>query len=93
MVQVQFFGLLRLLLKSESLSVPWQAGDQVQHLLARVQREIVTPFLHKLWDEDGNLHGGTLILVNRHNVHHLQGLATPVADGDVLALFPPGAGG
>jgi molybdopterin synthase sulfur carrier subunit len=33
------------------------------------------------------------ILKNGRNVHFLAGLDTPLEDGDVIALFPPVAGG
>jgi len=33
------------------------------------------------------------ILRNGRNIHFLAGLDTPLDDGDVIALFPPVAGG
>jgi MoaD family protein len=33
------------------------------------------------------------ILKNGRNVHFLSGLDTPLEDGDIIALFPPIAGG
>jgi molybdopterin synthase sulfur carrier subunit len=33
------------------------------------------------------------ILKNGRNVHFLAGMDTPLEDGDVIALFPPVAGG
>lgn len=93
MLQIQFFSLIRMLLKRDAAEVPWADGDTVQSALEKTQQKIATPFLHKLIDEQGTAHTGTIILVNRKNILHLQGLQTPVADGDVLALFPPGAGG
>jgi molybdopterin synthase sulfur carrier subunit len=33
------------------------------------------------------------ILKNGRNIHFLDGLDTPLDDGDVIALFPPVAGG
>lgn len=93
MLHVKFFSLIRLLLKREALELAWSEGDTVQLALERAQQQIATPFLLKLLDEQGALYAGTIILVNRRNIHHLQGLQTPLADGDTLALFPPGAGG
>jgi molybdopterin synthase sulfur carrier subunit len=93
MVQIQFFSLIRMLLKQEATEIPWEDGDTVQSVLKKTQAKIATPFLHKLLDEQGQPHTGTIILVNRKNILHLQGLQTPVANEDVLAFFPPGAGG
>jgi len=33
------------------------------------------------------------ILKNGRNIHFLAGLDTPLEDGDIIALFPPVAGG
>lgn len=93
MVQIQFFSLLRILLKQERIDLPAVEGETVAHLLQRLQKQLSTPFLQKLLKEDGSMHAGTIILVNRHNIHHLEMLQTPVGDGDVVAMFPPGAGG
>lgn len=93
MIQIQFFSLVRMLLKQEATEVVWVDGDTVQSVLDKTQAQIATPFLHKLLDDQGEPHAGTIILVNRKNILHLQGLQTPVADEDVLAFFPPGAGG
>ena len=93
MLQIQFFSLIRMLLKRDAIEIPWLEGDTVQSVLEKTQAQIATPFLHKLLDDNGTAHTGTIILVNRKNILHLQGLQTPVADKDVLAFFPPGAGG
>ena len=93
MIQIQFYSLLRLLLKQEKLELGAIENETVGQLLDRVQRQISTPFLHKLVDCEGQLHTGTIILINRHNIHHLDGLDSKVKAGDVIAFFPPGAGG
>jgi len=93
MIQIQFYSLLRLLLKQEKLDLAACTDEKVGQLLQRVQQQLSTPFLHKLLDDRGELHAGTIILVNRRNILHLEGLDTPVEDGDLVAFFPPGAGG
>lgn len=93
MIQIQFFSLIRMLLKRDAIEIPWVEGDTIQSVLDKTQAQVSTPFLHKLLNENGAPHTGTIILVNRKNILHLQELQTPVADGDVLAFFPPGAGG
>jgi len=93
MVQIQFFSLLRMLLKQEQIDLPAVEGETVAQLLERIQQQLPTPFLHKLIDDDGSMHAGTIILINRQNIHHLDGLQTTVRDADVVAMFPPGAGG
>lgn len=93
MIKIQFYSLIRLLLKQEKLELPAHDSENVGQLLQRLQQQIKTPFLHKLLDEDGEPILGTIIMVNRRNIHHLEKLATPIQDSDVIALFPPGAGG
>jgi len=41
----------------------------------------------------GTLRDFVNILKNGRNIHFLAGLDTPLDDGDVIALFPPIAGG
>ncbi len=93
MVKVQFFTLLRLLIKQREVAVAWQEGETVTSLLNKTQAMIETPFLQKLLEEDCSLKTGTIILINGHNVHHLDKLDSAVDDGDTVALFPPGGGG
>lgn len=93
MIQIQFYSLLRLLLQQEKLELPVVENETIALLLERVQQQLTTPFLHKLLDGNNQLHAGTIILLNRHNVLHLDGLATKVNDNDIIAFFPPGAGG
>ena len=46
----------------------------------------------ELLEEDGRIRPGTMLLIDGRNVHHAQGLDTPV-DGRVMSVFPPAGGG
>lgn len=46
-----------------------------------------------LFAAPGTLRDLVNILKNGRNIHFLAGLDTPLADGDLIALFPPVAGG
>ncbi len=93
MVKIQFYSLLRMLLKQEKLELPPCEDENVEQLLQRLQQQITIPFIHKLLNEKGEMFPGTIIMINRRNIHHLEKLETRIHDGDVIALFPPGAGG
>jgi len=47
----------------------------------------------RLFDGDGVLHRHINALLNGGNVSFRKGFATPLADGDLLALLPPVGGG
>jgi MoaD family protein len=46
------------------------------------------------FDQEGNLEGSLVVLVNGRHANHLPGgLDTKLEDGDQIAMFPPIAGG
>ena len=46
-----------------------------------------------IFSSPGTLRDFVNILKNGRNIEFLAGLDTPLADGDLVALFPPAAGG
>ncbi len=90
-VTVRAFADLRELLGKESeLSVP--EGTTVGELLQilGVKR---AAFCSRVLESDGSLRPYVNVLQNGRNIRSLAGLETGLSDGDVLALFPPIAGG
>jgi molybdopterin synthase sulfur carrier subunit len=47
----------------------------------------------KIYREGQELQGGVGLLINGRSIRFLDGLNTPVREGDDLALFPPVGGG
>ncbi|MFX1566256.1 MAG: ubiquitin-like small modifier protein 1 [Promethearchaeota archaeon] len=68
-------------------------GRTVSDLLHQLCEERGQKFCKIIFDEEGRLHRYIKVLVNGRGLHVLQDLETPLTDGDVVALFPPVAGG
>ncbi len=88
---VRVFATLRGTLDREQrLMIP--AGSSVRAIL-RLLSSRYPGFENTIFDSSGGLLEGINILLNGRNIHFLQGLETPLAAGDVIALFPPLDGG
>ncbi len=68
-------------------------GRTVLNLLNQLCEERGTKFRNTVFDDEGQLRRYIKVLVNGRGLHVLQGLDTPLSDGDAIALFPPVAGG
>jgi sulfur-carrier protein len=90
-VSVRAFADLRNILPPED-SILLPEGENVRGLL-RILGERTVTFLPKVLDESGQLRSSVNILCNGRNIKYLNGLDTRLADEDVIAIFPPIAGG
>lgn len=76
----------------KELTVTLNEGT-VKDLLKQLSDDQGPQFRHTVFNEQGNIRRYIKLLVNGRGIHVLQGLKTPLADGDVIAIFPPVAGG
>jgi len=89
---VKFFATYREITKCSSLTLP-----APQHVLA-LTTELAARFgplmRDKLLSADGLQAGSdAIIMVNGRHIKHLAGLATPLSEEDIVAIFPLVAGG
>lgn len=89
-VTVRAFAMLHDVVPAEDVvEVPRRSsvGDLLSHLSAR------HPGLEDALFAAGELRAYVNILKGGRNIHFSGGLATPLSDSDIVALFPPAAGG
>lgn len=93
MIKVKFYGTLQALLKTKEMSIPYFSEMDVKQLLIILQEKIKIDFKKKLVDNGGKIIPGTIILVNKQNIFHLNLLETQLNENHEVVIFPPGAGG
>ena len=67
-------------------------GSSVRDVLANLD-SAHPGFADRLLDDDGNLRRFVNVFVADDDVRYLQGLDTPVPDGETVAIIPAVAGG
>jgi len=91
-MRVRIFATLRSLVGAKEVEVDVEAGDTVRNMLDKLTAEY--PALSKrVLDDEGNLQSSINVFVNGRNIKFLDGLNSPIQEGDALALFPPVGGG
>lgn len=91
-IVLRTFADLREIVGRGQMELSLSDGETVGGLLAVLCRS--HPLLAaKLFTSEGRLRPHIVILKNGRNIASLQDLATPLAEGDVVSLFPPVAGG
>ncbi len=89
-VTIRIPTTLRTLTAGES-EVEVEAGS-VGDVLRRL--DVAHPgFTQRILDDDGNLRRFVNVFVSDDDVRFLDGMDTPVADGDTVAIIPAVAGG
>jgi molybdopterin synthase sulfur carrier subunit len=91
-MRVKLFATLRQIVGEKEIEVDLRIGDTVGSVLARLVADY--PVLEeRIFDDDGNLEGFINVFVNRRSIRFLGGLNASLSEDDVLAIFPPVAGG
>ena len=68
-------------------------ADCLNDLLVSLSKHYGPGFQRWVLEEDGRLSQMSIILINGRDSRELSGLDTPLKPGDIIAIFPPIAGG
>jgi molybdopterin synthase sulfur carrier subunit len=91
-MRVKLFATLRQFVGAKEIEVGLEVGDTVGSVLARLVANYPALGKHIL-DDGGNLEAYINVFVNGRSIRFLDGLDTRISEDDVLAIFPPVAGG
>ncbi|MFX1562755.1 MAG: ubiquitin-like small modifier protein 1 [Promethearchaeota archaeon] len=89
-ITVRFFTSIRALTGSKEIQIE---ATSIQELIDLLTARYGEKFRQMLLEKDGSLKNYFHILVNGRHVRLLKGLQTPLAENDIVAIFPPIGGG
>ena len=92
-IQVKLYSLFRKYIDDRQVELDPETNKTIRDLIRSLDEKYESVFSEKLIGEEETINPGAIILVNGQNIHHLEQLDTELKDGDVLAIFPPSAGG
>jgi len=92
-VEVRLFANLRESAKTKAVIEDIKSGASVGDVLNKICEKFGTKFREQVLDRRGQPNENVKILLNGRNIVFLQGTATKLKDGDVIAIFPPVGGG
>ena len=93
-IKVKFFATFRDLLglKELELEVGPEENLKLIDLLEQLFQKFGEKFRNRIL-EGGNIRPQVNIMINGRNIKFLDGVNSPLKDGDTVAIFPPVAGG
>jgi len=92
-VEVRLFAILREIAKQKVVLEELPDGSSISYVVSRLCERFGPSFRAQVLDERGQLSESLTVLLNGHNIALLTGAFTKLKDGDVVAIFPPVAGG
>jgi molybdopterin synthase sulfur carrier subunit len=92
-VEIRLFANLRELAGQKSVQEELSEGTTVEDAVKKLAERMGKEFQSKVLDEAGHVRRIFSVLVNGQMIANLDGPLTKLKDGDVIAIFPPVAGG
>ncbi|MHA2365870.1 MAG: ubiquitin-like small modifier protein 1 [Candidatus Hodarchaeales archaeon] len=91
-VTVRFFANLKEISNKRNVTLQVEIEKTINQLL-EILFEMYSPLKEEILDESGNLREYYVILKNGRKISIFEGMDTKLENGDVIAIFPPAAGG
>lgn len=91
-VTIRFFGLFKQITQKREFSLVLPQNTTVSSLLEAILNEF-PQMKEKIFDEQYKVHNWVIILINGRNINIYEGLNTSLKGEDIVAIFPPVAGG
>ncbi|MFX1517460.1 MAG: ubiquitin-like small modifier protein 1 [Promethearchaeota archaeon] len=88
----RFFATFKQITNHREIEFTVEEGSTIKQFLEVVFDQYST-LRDKIFDENNELRPWIHILKNGRNIKFLGGINTTITNGDVIALFPPVAGG
>jgi molybdopterin synthase sulfur carrier subunit len=92
-VEVRLFANLRELTKMKVVVEDIKSGTSIGDVLQKICERFGARFRERVLNKRGQPNENVKVLLNGHNIVFLEGVATKLKDGDVIAIFPPVGGG
>jgi len=92
-IEVRLFANLREFAKTKAVVEDIKSGTSVGDVLQKICARFGARFREQVLNKRGQPNENVKVLLNGHNIVFLQGTATKLRDGDVIAIFPPVGGG
>ena len=92
-MEVRLFANLRELAGQRAVVEETHSGASVGEVLQKICERFGTKFREQVLDKRGQPNENIKVLLNGHHILFLNGTATKLKDGDVIAIFPPVGGG
>ncbi len=94
-VSVRFFTVLKEIAGKKEEKLTFTEGEKatVNDALKKLSDQYGKRFVEYVYDPQGNVRSYLQFFINGQSAAGLNGLETPLVNGDILAIVPPVGGG